>query len=103
MCPQLKISEEFFFFFRDGWIELFKLHQKKYVSNLEKYFTKKAQDTIICKYKGARPKILTFVKYFFLIWNILFLMQLDELYSTITKKEKKILLKLSIVDTLHTV
>ncbi len=35
MCPQFKISAEFFSFFCDGWIELVELHKKKYVSNLK--------------------------------------------------------------------
>jgi hypothetical protein len=35
MCPEFKISEQFFY---DVWIELDELHKKKYVSNLKKIF-----------------------------------------------------------------
>jgi len=38
MCPPLKISEEFFFFFCDHWIELVELHKKKHVSNFKNIF-----------------------------------------------------------------
>ncbi len=35
MCPKFKISAEFFFFFRYGWIELIELYKKNYVSGLQ--------------------------------------------------------------------
>ncbi len=67
MCPQFKISAEFFSFFCDGWIELVELHRKKYVSNfiLKTYFTKKVQATIIFQYQRNRPKIWTAVRHIF--------------------------------------
>ncbi len=100
MCAQFKILEEFFFFFRDGWIELVESPKKKYVSNLKVFFTKKVQDSIIFKYNETRPKILTFVNIFFKFEIYFFLMQLEGVYPIIAKK---ILLKLWIVVTLHTV
>jgi hypothetical protein len=54
MCPQLKISEEFFF---NGWIELVELHKKKYVSNLKKIiYKKKSTISLFPKIKGIDPK-----------------------------------------------
>jgi hypothetical protein len=35
MCPQFKISAEFFC---DDWIELVELHKKKYVSNFKNIY-----------------------------------------------------------------
>jgi len=97
MCPQFKISAEAFFFFCDGWIELVKLQKKKYASNFENIFDGSPN---FGSNLGLFPlywKIIVswtfFVKYVFKIWNSLFLMRLNELYPTITKKEKNIVLK----------
>jgi hypothetical protein len=77
------------FFFHDNWIELIEFDRKKYVSNFKKIFYKSQNcGSILLIFENNG--ILNFcVKYFFKISNILFFIQFDELYPTITKKEKK--------------
>ncbi len=53
---------------------------------LEKCCTKTIQATIVLHTMRNRPKVLTFVKYFYKIFDIICLIQLDELYATIMKK-----------------
>ncbi len=65
---------------------------------LEKCFTKTVQGTIVLRTTRNRPKIVTFVKYFSKIFGTVFLTQLDELCSPM---RKKILVKISVMDTFH--
>ncbi len=104
MCSQFKITEEYFFsFFMIIGLSSSSCIRESLFQILYKYFPREVQDTINFKYKGNRPNILTFVKYRFIVWNTLFLIQFDELHPTIMKKEQNILLKFWIVNTLHTV
>jgi hypothetical protein len=77
-----------FSFFRYSWIEVVEWHKKKYVSNFKKIFKKVRIQSHFSRIFENNGIVEFLIKYDFFNWNILFLMQLGDLYPTITKKEK---------------
>jgi hypothetical protein len=53
---------------------------------LEKCLTETIQGTIVLHTTRNRPRIVTFVKYFAKLFDIVFLIQIDELYPNRTEK-----------------
>jgi len=107
MCSQFKwILADLFFLFslwldRAHWV----LQEKLCFSPptfKKHYFRKSVRYYDFSNIRGNRSRILIFVKYVLRVWNIVFLVELVELYPAITKKEKTNRLKFWIVSTLDT-